>query len=99
MRKTTFWAMALVVSLMLAFTWSCGSGEKPPLLDKEIIKSWLSDRAVMILDVRASKDWKVSDKKIKGAVRQDPDEVKTWVANLPKDKHQFSQGSTTPEEG
>ena len=27
-----------------------------------------------------------SDKKIKGAVRQDPDEVKTWAANLPKDK-------------
>jgi hypothetical protein len=86
MRKNTFWAMALAVSLMLAFTWSCGSGEKPPLLDKETIKSWLSDREVMILDVRAPKDWQVSDKKIKGAVRQDPDEVKTWAANLPKDK-------------
>ena len=28
----------------------------------------------------------VSDKKIKGAVRQDPNEVKTWAASLPKDK-------------
>ena len=28
MRKTKFSAMALAISLMLAFTWSCGSGEK-----------------------------------------------------------------------
>ncbi|MCK9377296.1 MAG: hypothetical protein M0P73_14240 [Syntrophobacterales bacterium] len=86
MRKNTFGAMALAVSLILAFTWSCGGNGKAPLLDKETIKSWLSDREVMILDVRASKDWQVSDKKIKGAVRQDPDEVKTWAATLPKDK-------------
>jgi hypothetical protein len=85
-RKTKFWAKALAVSLILAFTWSCGSGEKAPLLDKTIIKSWLSDREVIILDVRAPKDWNVSDKKIQGAVRQDPDEVKTWVATLPKKK-------------
>jgi hypothetical protein len=56
MRKNTFWGMALAVSLMLAFTWSCGSNGKPPLLDKETIKSWLSDRDVMILDVRAAKE-------------------------------------------
>ena len=86
MRKTKFWGMALAVGLMLAFTWSCGSGEKVPLLYKETVKSWLSDREVIILDVRAPKDWNVSDKKIKGAVRRDPDEVTTWAANLPKDK-------------
>jgi hypothetical protein len=84
MLKTRFWAMALAVSLMLAFTWSCGSGEKLQLLDKETIRSCLSDREVIILDVRAPKDWNVSDKKIKGAVRQDPAEVKTWAANLPE---------------
>ena len=86
MRKTKFLAMALAVSLMLAFAWACSSGEKPPLLEKETIKSWLADREVSILDVRAPKDWNVSDKKIKGAVRQDPDEVKTWAANLPKNQ-------------
>ena len=85
-RQTKFLAMALAVSLILAFTWSRCSGEKTPLLDKKTIKSWLSDREVIILDVRASKDWNVSDKIIKGAVRQDPDEVKTWAANLPKNK-------------
>ena len=80
------WAMALAVSLVLAFTWSYGSGEKVQLLDKNTVKSWLSDTGVIILDVRAPKNWQVSDKKIKGAVREDPDEVQTWAANLPKDK-------------
>ena len=84
--KNKFWAMALAVSLMLAFAWSYGSGGKVLLLDKKTIKSWLSDPEVIILDVRAPKDWHVSDKKIKGAVREDPDEIQTWAANLPKNK-------------
>jgi len=41
---------------------------------------------VVILDVRAPDDWEKSDKKIKGAVRKDPKDVKTWAATLPKDK-------------
>ena len=90
MRKTKFSAMALAVSLILAFTWSCGSGEKPPLLDRETIKSWLSNPEVIILDVRAPKDWNPSDKKIKGAVRQDPDEVTTRASTCPRTRKSSS---------
>ncbi len=86
MQKTKSWAMALAVSLILAVAWYSSTGEKPPLLDKETVKYWLSDPQVLILDVRAAKDWQVSDQKIKAAVRQDPDEVQTWAANLPKDQ-------------
>ncbi len=86
MRKTKFRTMVIAVSLMVAFTWSCGSGEKAPLLDKEHIKSQIFDPEVIILDVRAPKDWQVSNKKIQGAVRREPDEVTTWAENLPKDK-------------
>ena len=57
-----------------------------PRVDKETLKSWLSDPQVVILDVRAASDWQGSDKKIKGAVRQDPKEIKTWAASLPKEK-------------
>jgi rhodanese-related sulfurtransferase len=76
----------LTVCLMLAFTWSCASGKDAPRLDKETLKTWLSDPKVMIVDVRSADDWKGSDKKIKGAVRQDPKESKTWAPTLPKDK-------------
>ena len=85
MQTGKLWAMRLAVGLILVISWSC-AGKDLPLMDKETVKSWLSDPQVLILDVRAPKDWNVSDKKIKGAVRQDPYEVKTWAANLPKDK-------------
>jgi hypothetical protein len=86
MRKIKFWSMTLAISLMLASICSCGSGKKPPLLNQEYVKSILADHDVIILDVRAPKDWHVSNKKIKGAVRQDPDKVNTWAANLPKNE-------------
>ena len=85
MRKTKLWAMVLTVGLMLAFICSC-STENTPRLDKEALKGWLADPQVIILDVRAANDWNGSDKKIKGAVRQDSKEIKTWSASLPKDK-------------
>ena len=85
MQKTRLWALVLMVSL-LAFTWSCSTSGKPPLLGKETLKGWLADPQVIILDVRAAKDWNVSDRIIKGAVRQDPNTVENWAANLPKDR-------------
>jgi rhodanese-related sulfurtransferase len=86
MRKTRFWAMVMVASLMLGFSGACASGQEAPRVDKETLKTWLSDPQVVILDVRAPNDWQGSDKKITGAVRQDPKEVKSWAASLPKEK-------------
>ncbi len=94
MRKARLWLLLMVVSLMLAPACSGGLGQalgqeaysQAPRLDPETLKSWLSDPQVLILDVRQEKDWLSSDKKIAGAVRQDPHDVKTWAANLPKEK-------------
>ena len=86
MQKARIWAMVMAVSLMLAFSLSCAAAPEAPRVDKETLKSWLSDPQVIILDVRQPKDWQSSDKKIKGAVRQEPKEVKTWAASLPKEK-------------
>lgn len=86
MQKTKLWAMVMAIGLMLAFSWACSSAAEAPRIDKETLKSWLADPQVIILDVRAPDDWQGSDKKIKGAVRQDPKGVKTWAASLPKEK-------------
>ena len=87
MQQAKLWALVLAVGLMLAFTWSGAVGQEAPRVDKESLKSWLSDPQVVIVDVRQPKDWDASDKKSKGAMRQDPKaEVKTWAAKLPKDK-------------
>lgn len=90
MEKARFWLLMTAVSLMLAFPWSCAIGQAPgqeaPRLDPETLKVWLSDPQVLVLDVRQPRDWQGSDKKIKGAVRQDPHDFKTWAADLPKGK-------------
>jgi rhodanese-related sulfurtransferase len=86
MPNTKVSAIVLVLGLLLALPWSCAFGQDTPRLDKDTLKAWLSNPQVLILDVRTPSSWNASDKKIKGAVRQDPNEVKTWAATLPKDK-------------
>jgi hypothetical protein len=86
MRTVKLWAMLMAVSLILVFPWSCTAGKDVPRLDQKTLKSWLSDPQVVILDVRKPKHWNASGKKIKGALRQDPQDVKAWAASLPKDK-------------
>ena len=86
MHKTRLWAMVMAVSLMLAFSLSCSSGQEVPRVDQETLKSWLSDPQVVIVDVRFGKDWQDSHTKIKSAIRHDPQEVQTWAASLPKEK-------------
>ena len=63
-----------------------GSAKDVPRVEKDTLKSWLGDPNVVLIDVRADNDWKASDKKIKGAVRQDPREVKAWAVGLAKEK-------------
>ena len=84
MRKVLLLVLVLAVSLSL--TTPCVAGKEAPKVDKDTLKSWLADPQVLIIDVRAGSSWEKSDKKIKGAVRQDPQKVKTWAASLPKDK-------------
>jgi rhodanese-related sulfurtransferase len=85
LKRAKLCALVMTVVLMLMFPWAC-IGENAPRVDQETLKSWLNDPQVVILDVRAPDDWEKSDKKIKGAVRKDPKNVKTWAATLPKDK-------------
>ncbi len=86
MRRAQLLAMVMVLGLALALPWSCSYGKEAPRVAPETLKSWLGDPGVIILDVRQPQDWASSDKKIKGAVRQEPKEVKNWAATLPKDK-------------
>ena len=60
--------------------------EEVPRMTKEELKPLLDDPAVVILDVRASRDWKGSGMKIKGAIRENPKRFESWAHTYPKDK-------------
>ena len=56
-------------------------------MSKEELKGLLNDPSLVIIDVRTDWSWRESDKKIKGAIRQDPlDEAKKWSSKYPKEK-------------
>jgi len=57
-----------------------------PRMTKDELKAMLGNPDLVILDVRAKKDWKESDAKIQGAIREDPDSVKSWAGKYTKDK-------------
>ncbi len=86
MPKAKFSAMLMALALMLVYPLVCAAADEAPRLDKDTLKAWLSDPQVLVLDVRQPQDWQASAKKIKGAVREDPNDVKSWAAALPRDK-------------
>jgi hypothetical protein len=89
MAKGRCWAIIIV---MLSFAllgclqrWS--SEAKIPRMTKEELKSMLGHPDVTIVDVRLGEDWKKSNWKIQGAVREDPEkDIKFWAEKFPKDK-------------
>ena len=55
-------------------------------ITKDAFKEMLDDPALLVIDVRTEKEWKKSDLKIKRAVWEDADEVKTWASKYPRDR-------------
>jgi len=50
------------------------------------LKGMLDSDSVVILDVRAGRDWSTSEFKIPGAIRASGEDFAEWSKTLPKDK-------------
>lgn len=57
-----------------------------PRMGKEELKAMLGKPDLIVFDVRTGSDWSGSDLKIKGAVREDPEDVGSWAKKYSKDK-------------
>jgi hypothetical protein len=83
-------SIVFVVLLGLAVVqWGVSSAAavpETPRMSKEELKGMLSSNELVVIDVRAGKDWDASEIKIKGAVREDPKALDSWAAKYPKDK-------------
>jgi rhodanese-related sulfurtransferase len=78
--------MLIMVMIGLPFATACRAAKDAPRITKEEVKALLGDPGVIILDARTGSSWSKSDKKIKGAVRVDPDDVASWAGSIPRDK-------------
>lgn len=77
--------LALGLAVMLIGAGIARAGEVPRMPMDEL-KAQLGKPEVIVLDVRAAGDWKSSDMKIQGAVREDPADSKGWIGKYPKGK-------------
>ncbi len=86
-KKRVFVLLSLVVSLVVTTVFAViASAAEVPRMEKEALKAQLSKPDLIILDVRREADWTSSDYKIKGAIREDPDQPGSWAEQYPKDK-------------
>ncbi len=87
MKKNMRYGIALsgCFFIVLGLVSSLKAQEVPRITPGELA-SRLGQPDLIVLDVRAEADWKSSDKKILGAVREDPGLVGKWASNYPKEK-------------
>jgi rhodanese-related sulfurtransferase len=57
-----------------------------PMITADELKAKLGSQDLTILDVRRAAHWNASDRKIVGAVREDPQAVESWAGKYAKDK-------------
>ncbi len=57
-----------------------------PRMSKEELRMRFSDKDIVIIDVRTEHDWGKSNSKIRGAVREDPQNVASWAKKYIKKK-------------
>ena len=88
MRGIIWTLVALIVgaAMVVLLAQPVAAGGAPKITAEEL-KAKLDDPDVIILDVRRAGHWKASDRKIAGAVREDPlDDVEGWGGNYAHDK-------------
>ncbi len=69
-------------------TLAMGNKVKVPRMTREELKAslLLGNPDLTVLDVRIAGEWGASREKIQGAIREDPEKVKSWADKYPKNK-------------
>lgn len=85
-RSCMMFMLAMVGWLVLGAVVSVSLAAEPPRISKEELRAMLGNPDLVIIDDRTGSDWTASEFKIKGAIREDPNKVETWMDKYPKDK-------------
>ena len=72
--------------LMVILNCATLSSAEPQMISKEELRGMMDSKELIILDVRAGKDWSSAEFKIKGAVRADPHKFSAWAEDYPKER-------------
>ena len=86
MKKRTLSGMAAFFLALLFVSGGMANGDDVKRISKESLKSLLGSQDVIVVDVRTARDFSGSDLKIKGALREDPSQVRKWMGKYAKEK-------------
>ncbi len=84
-KRLVFYIIFIITVLLLAISFTASAATVARMSTDEL-KSRLGDADLVVLDVRAGRDWDNSDKKIAGSERVKPGGTNQWIINYPKDK-------------
>jgi rhodanese-related sulfurtransferase len=86
MKKRNFLGMAVFFLAVIFVFGGMANGDDVKRISKESLKSLLGSENVIVVDVRTARDYSSSDLKIKGALREDPSQVRKWMGKYEKEK-------------
>jgi rhodanese-related sulfurtransferase len=86
MRLSNFKYLLLPCLIVIFASSLAGGAEGITTISKDQLKEKLMKGDVVIVDVRAPRDWDSSQWKIQGAQRQSPSDTSAWMGKYPKDK-------------
>lgn len=84
MKHITVLLFAAIAATLLALTPAIGADVKFMEIDE--LKQKLGSDDLVVLDVRAGRDWSTSEFKIQGAIRADGADFDNWANTYPKEK-------------
>jgi len=82
--RGVMWMMAAVAVVVLVTAGIVAAGA--PTITPEELNAKLGEPDLIIVDVRRAGHWEASDRKIAGAVREDPQDVEGWAGKYAQDK-------------
>ena len=84
--KSRLLPLMIFIFLMVGVFTTSVLSEDAPKMAQEELKGLLGNPDLIIVDVRFGRDWTGSGLKIKGAVREDLENIESWANKYAKDK-------------
>ena len=86
MRYKRFAILTAFLSLLFIGAGETPTENKAPRMTKDELKPKLGSKDLVVIDIRLDEQWRFSNRKIPGAVHENPAVPSTWMDKYPKDK-------------
>jgi rhodanese-related sulfurtransferase len=80
------YVISMVLMAFIVLAYGAARADDAHAMTKEQLLPLLGKSDVIIIDVSSNEGWEARDKKIPGALREEPMKFESWMNKYPKDK-------------